>query len=77
MDCDLVNPLGEKVVRQYDKNLCIVSRKVFIVYYGGHLFGTTEFSDITEFTDYRNDQCCGLSLGPCCVLTFDDDNLIV
>lgn len=76
MDCDLVKPLGQNVIRQYDKLMCIVARKVYLVFYGGHNFGTTDFTNTTEFLDYRNSECCGLTYGNC-ILTYDGKNLSI
>ena len=74
MDCDLVKPLNQTVVRQFDKQMCIVARKVYLVFYAGHVFGSTDFANTTEFMNYRNNECCGLAFGEC-LLTFEGDNL--
>ena len=72
MDCDLVQPLGLSVVRQFDKQMCIVARKVYLVFYGGHVFGTTAFENTTEFLDYRNANCADL----CCYLKYNNCDIV-
>lgn len=78
--CDKVNPIGETIIRQYDGNECIVAREVFLVYYCGQTFGTTQFKTLDQFLAYRNASCvrpkeCNLSWNGCslinnCVLKY-------
>lgn len=67
MRCDLTKPLYQDIVRAYDKNECIVARKVYLVAYGGHLYGTEQFTNMDEFVNYRNTNCRVLV---CCTLTW-------
>lgn len=69
MRCDLVVPLYQDIVRDYDKDFCIVARKVYLVSYGGHVYGTLDFTTMQQFVDYRN-VSCGLQQG-CCFITFN------
>lgn len=70
MRCDLVIPLYQDIVRAYDQNECIVARKVYLVSYGGHLYGTFDFTTMAEFVDYRNRNCIKKPL--CCDLVYND-----
>lgn len=72
MRCDMVIPLYEDIVKAYDKSECIVARKVYLVSYGGHLYGTFDFSSMEDFVNYWDSNCrCCITFGDC-VLTFDD-----
>lgn len=55
--CDLVQPLGCDIIRQYTKTECIVAKKVFLVYYGGQVFGSTQFTGVAQFVLYVNNSC--------------------
>lgn len=55
--CDLVKPLGCDIVRQYTKTECIVAKKVFLIYYAGQVFGSTQFTGVFQFTQYMNNAC--------------------
>lgn len=57
MRCDLVTPLYQGIVRAYDKNECIVARKVYLVSYGGHLYGTEDFTNMEDFVEYQQTNC--------------------
>lgn len=76
MRCDLVIPLYQDIVKEYDKDECIVARKVYLVSYGGHLYGTFDFTTMEEFIEYRNrncieKECCYITFGGC-YLTFNE-----
>src|ERR1700735_715898 len=55
--CDLVKPLGCDILRQYTKTECIVAKKVFLIYYAGQVFGSTQFTGVFQFTQYMNNAC--------------------
>lgn len=83
MMCSLAIPLYQQVVRQYDANECIVSRKVYLVSYGGHLYGTLQFTNMSDFVNYVNascvedqDDCCYLTHGGCYV-TFGGSRITI
>lgn len=70
MRCDLVKPLYQDIVRAYDKNECIVARKVYLVWYAGHLYGTEDFTNMPDFVEYVRTHCqvrvcCFAMLGGC------------
>lgn len=69
MRCDLVQPLYQQTVREYNGNECIVAIKVYMVMYAGHLYGTKEFTNMAEFVAFRNDMCLPIELH-CCYVTF-------
>lgn len=71
--CNLVTPLGCDIVRQYNGNECIVARKVFQVMYQRQLLGSTQFTDLTSFLLYRNNQC---NQSTNCYLTYNNCVLI-
>jgi len=71
MRCDLVIPLYQDIVKAYDKSECIVARKVYLVSYVGHLYGTFDFTTLEEFVEYRDSKCvCRLSYNGC-IITFN------
>lgn len=55
--CDLVKPLGVDIIRQYTKTECIVAKKVFLLYYAGDTFGSTQFTGVAQFVQYLNNAC--------------------
>src|SRR5579872_3751959 len=55
--CDLVKPLGCDIIRQYTKTECIVAKKVFLIYYAGQVFGSTQFIGVAQFVQYMNNAC--------------------
>lgn len=55
--CDMVKPLGNEVIRQFNGNECIVAKKVYLVFYDGHVYGTTQFNSLDSFLLYRNANC--------------------
>lgn len=67
--CDLVVPLYQSIVRQFDGNECIVARKVYLIYYEGQVFGTREFATMDEFVNYRNANCI-IAESPGCNITY-------
>ena len=58
MVCGKAHGEGVQIIRDYDANFCIVNKRVFLVRYGKHLFGTTQFVSRVEFEQFMNDQCC-------------------
>lgn len=77
MRFDLVIPLYQDIVKAYDKNECIVARKVYLVSYGGHLYGTFDFTTLEEFVEYRDSNCvCRLMYGGC-VITFNGKSIFL
>ena len=77
--CDLVQPLGTEIVRQYNKTECIVAKKVFLIYYAGDVFGSTQFTGVLQFLQYMNNACnpvfCNVLVNGC-NLTFNGCNLV-
>jgi hypothetical protein len=57
LQCSLVQPLGVDIIRQYNKNECIVAKKVFLIYYAGDTFGSTQFTGVDQFVQYMNNAC--------------------
>lgn len=57
LKCDLVKPLGVDIIRQYSKTECIVAKKVFLIYYAGQVFGSTQFTNVGQFVMYLNNVC--------------------
>ena len=55
--CELVKPLGVDIIRQYSKTECIVAKKVFLIYYAGQTFGSTQFTGVLQFVQYLNNAC--------------------
>jgi hypothetical protein len=55
--CDRVQPLGCDIIRQYTKTQCIVAKKVFLIYYAGQTFGSTQFTGVAQFIQYVNNSC--------------------
>lgn len=55
--CELVKPLGVDIIRQYSKTECIVAKKVFLLYYAGDVFGSTQFTGVLQFVQYMNNAC--------------------
>lgn len=68
MRCDLVTPLYQDIVRAYDKNECIVARKVYLVSFGGHLYGTEDFTNMPDFVAYVKANCVVRS---CCFAIYN------
>jgi len=70
--CGLVRPLGNQVVREYDGNECIRSVRVFLVEYGGHIFGREGFTNKADFVRELNNVCqpagrCIITINGCAV----------
>jgi hypothetical protein len=57
LQCDLVKPLGVDIIRQYTKTECILAKKVFLIYYAGQVFGSTQFTGVAQFVLYLNSVC--------------------
>lgn len=55
--CEKARPLGFDIVRQFNKTECIVAKKVLLVFYQGHVFGTTRFAGVADFINYMNNVC--------------------
>jgi hypothetical protein len=81
--CGLVKPLGCDIVKQFNKTQCIVAKKVFLIYYAGQVFGSTQFTSVAQFILYMNNACrvfctpafftidnCKLKLNGCYVQIF-------
>lgn len=69
--CNLVRPIGNSIVRQYNGTECIVSMKVFLIYYEGQLFGSTGYQTFDEFNAFLRSQCndqCGVTINGCYAL---------
>lgn len=82
LNCNILKPLGNQVVRQYNGNECIVAVKVFLIQAGNQLLGTTQFTNINDYLNYVNFNCspaantcyitingCNLTLNGCFVGT--------
>jgi hypothetical protein len=70
--CDKVRPIGNQVVREYDGNECIRAVKVFLVAYGGHIFGREGFTEMADFVRELNNVCnpsakCVVKINGCAV----------
>lgn len=70
--CDGLAGVGIMNVRQWDINDCIVVKKVFAFNYSMGVYGSTLFSDMQEFLDYKynaciccNDNQCGVQIDGC------------
>ena len=55
--CEWAKPLGCDIVKQFNKNQCIVAKKVFLIYYAGQVFGSTQFTSVAQFVMYMNNSC--------------------
>lgn len=55
--CEWAKPLGCDIVRQFNKSQCIVAKKVFLIYYAGQVFGSTQFTGVAQFVAYMNNAC--------------------
>ena len=55
--CDWTKPLGVDIIRRYSKTECIVAKKVFLIYYQGQTFGSTQFTGVLQFVNYMNNSC--------------------
>jgi hypothetical protein len=55
--CELVKPLGVDILRKYNKTECIVAKKVFLIYYAGQTFGSTQFTGVVQFVNFLNNAC--------------------
>lgn len=55
--CELTQPLGVDIIRQFNKTECIVAKKVFLIYYAGQTFGSTQFTGVAQFVQYMNNAC--------------------
>lgn len=55
--CELAKPLGCDIIKQFNKTECIVAKKVFLVYYAGDVFGSTQFNSVAQFVSYMNNAC--------------------
>lgn len=75
--CSKVKPQGEAVIREFDTNTCIVNRRVYLVEYGGNIFGSLQFETFDEFITYKNDSCnccnsgCSIMIDGC-PISIDD-----
>jgi hypothetical protein len=79
VDCSLVTPVGEQVVKFYNKEECVVSKKVYMVVYQGHKYGLDNFTDLQQFLDYLNSQCrtekcCDIAVNGC-IVTYQGKNI--
>lgn len=55
--CEWAKPLGVDIIRQYTKTECIIAKKVFLIYYAGQVFGSTQFTGVAQFVLYMNNAC--------------------
>lgn len=79
LQCELVKPLGVDIIRQYNKTECIVAKKVFLIYYAGDVFGSTQFTGVFQFVQYLNNTCrdkCHLLINGC-YATINGCNLLL
>lgn len=72
MVCGQAQPEGMAIVRDYDDNFCIVNKRVFLIRYGGDLFGTTEFTTKAGFIQYMNNICCSDCAPKNCTVKYND-----
>lgn len=80
--CDLVVPLYQDVVRQFDGNECIVARRVYLIFYQGQVLGSKQFTTMPQFVNYRNSNC-GIEANVCnvsffgCPVTFNGCQVVI
>jgi len=56
--CELIIPVGESVIRDYDSSVnFVIAKRVFLVRYGNSVFGTTSFKNLTGFLQYMKALC--------------------
>ncbi len=56
--CELLVPVGETVIRDYDSSVnFVIAKRVFLVRYGNSVFGTTTFKNLAGFLQYMNAIC--------------------
>lgn len=55
--CDQIVPLGVQIVRDFDDDLCIVAKRVYVIRYGQDLFGSSSFNSLTGFLQYMKALC--------------------
>ena len=70
LNCSILVPIGNQVVRQYDGKECIHAVKVFLIQAGNNLLGTLQFKGMNDYLTYINANCtengvCFLSLNGC------------
>jgi len=47
--CDKVTPIGVSIVRSFDEDLGIIAKRVFVIEYNNHSFGSTQFKSLSDF----------------------------
>lgn len=59
--CDQITPIGINVVKSFDEDLGIIAKRVFVIQYNNHSFGSTQFKSLSDFNQYRGIECvcCG------------------
>ena len=82
MFCGQAQGEGMTIIRDYDVNFCIVNKTVFLIRYGGDVFGTTQFSSRLEFNQFMDNQCATCANRRCvlrysgCYLEYNNCRLI-
>ena len=58
--CDHIFPVGSAVIKNFDENMNVVAKKVFLVRYGQNVFGCQQFKTVDEFYQFLEGacQCC-------------------
>lgn len=56
--CELITPVGELVIRDYDSSVnFIIAKRVFLIRFGNNVFGTTTFKTLSGFLQYQGANC--------------------
>lgn len=63
LNCSILTPIGNQVVRQYNGNECIVAVKVFLIQAGKQLLGSLQFKGMNDYLTYINANCT--EIGDC------------
>lgn len=79
--CDKVTPIGVNIVRSFDDDLGIIAKRVFVIEYNNHSFGSTQFKSLNDFNQYYgiSCKCCPshcIVLVNGCNLTLNGCNLV-
>ena len=59
LHCDLIKPIGIQVVRDYNGSECIQAMTVFLIMYGGQLFGNICYESYAGFFQEWKAVCYG------------------
>lgn len=64
--CDQVTPLGIQIVRDFDEDLCIIAKRVYVIRYGQDLFGSSKLNNLSDFLQLQSAGCgvCACTVCP-------------